>query len=133
LKELYYVFEIKPYFKTIKRSIKKEGKLFLWDWSEIENAGARFENLVASHLLKYCHFLSDSGQGNFDLHYLRTKEKKEIDFLITHNGIPWLPVEVKCNETSPSPSWSKLMPALKCKQGIQVLQNVWYLSIRICE
>ena len=66
---------------------------------------ARFENLVACHLLKTCHYWTDTGEGKFDLFFLRDKEKREIDFLITREGKPWLPIEVKLGDATPSPSW----------------------------
>lgn len=100
LKELYYCFEIKPWTKSVPRSLKKEGKFYLYDWTEVEDEGARFENLVASHLLKACHFWTDTGEGIFDLHYLRNKEKQEIDFLIIKNKKPWLAIESKLSETT---------------------------------
>lgn len=123
LKELYYVFEIKPYMTAIKRSIRKEGKLYMWDFSEVTEESARFENLVACCLLKLCHVWTDSGEGDFELRFLRNKEKFEIDFLITRDGRPWLPVEVKLSETRPSNNWARFMPALPCRTGIQVVKS----------
>ena len=113
LKQLYYYFEIKPWSKNIKRAIKKERKVYLWDWSEIKDKGARFENMVASHLLKACHYWTDTGEGNFDLHYFKTKEKKEVDFLITKDSTPWLPIECKIRKESISPYFFKVFPELK--------------------
>lgn len=120
LNELYYHFEVKPYHKSIPRALKKEGKLYLWDWSEVTDPGAQFENLIASHLLKYCHYLTDTGFGEFKLHYLRNKEKEEIDFLIVKDKKPWLPIEVKLNDEQPSRNWSPFMKYIKCKRAIQV-------------
>jgi uncharacterized protein len=120
LRELYYVFELKPYAKSLPRAIKKEGKLYLWDWSEIKDPGARFENLIASHLLKYCHFLTDIGEGTFELYYLRNKAKQEIDFLIVKDKQPWLPIEAKLNHLEPSPNWQAFMKHLPCEVAIQV-------------
>ena len=34
-------------------------KAYVWDWSLVQDSGARFENLVASHLLKFVHDLQD--------------------------------------------------------------------------
>jgi predicted AAA+ superfamily ATPase len=59
LESLYYHFRLYPYTGKTIRSLKKEPKLFLWDWSEVPEPGARFENLIASHLLKWVHFTSD--------------------------------------------------------------------------
>jgi predicted AAA+ superfamily ATPase len=120
LNELYYHFEVKPYHKSFPRAIKKEGKLYLWDWSEVADPGARFENLIASHLLKYCHYLTDTGFGEFKLHYLRNKEKEEIDFLIVKDKKPWLPIEVKLNDENPSPNWLPFMKHMKCTRALQV-------------
>ena len=81
--------------KKIK-SLKKEPKLYLWDWSEVpDESGARLENIVASHLLKMCHFLSDVEGYKTDLHFLRDVEGREVDFLVTENRRPWFAVEVK--------------------------------------
>lgn len=55
LESLYFAYRIAPFGAPKIRAVKKEQKLYLWDWSVIESPGARFENLVASHLLKYCH------------------------------------------------------------------------------
>jgi predicted AAA+ superfamily ATPase len=69
LNELFYFFEIKPWSKSIPRSLKKEGKIYLYDWTEIEVEGVKFENFVACHLLKACHYWADTGEGDFDLFY----------------------------------------------------------------
>ena len=121
LKDLYYLFEIKPYSKKIARSLLREGKVYLWDYGAIANEAARFENLVALHLLKTCHFWTDTGEGEFELYYLRDKEKHEIDFLMVRNGVPWLPVEVKMSEFEPSPNWKRFASMLPCKRGLQIV------------
>ena len=47
LERLLFTFSIAPYTKKVSRSVKKERKVYLYDWSSIEDPGARFENLVA--------------------------------------------------------------------------------------
>lgn len=121
LKELYYLYEVKPYHRAIPRALKKEGKIYFWDFREVEDESARFENLVANHLLKACDSWTDAGYGEFDLFYLRNKEKQEIDFLVLRDKTPWLPVEVKLTKTELSPNWTKLMPFLPCHRGIQIV------------
>lgn len=123
LKELYYVFELKPYSTHIARSLRKEGKLYMWDPAEVPDEAARFENLVACHLLKACHFWTDSGEGNFDLRYLRNKERQEIDFLIVRDNVPWLPIEVKLTATTLSPNWRPFLQSLPCKTGLQLYRQ----------
>lgn len=121
LNELYYFYSVKPYAKSLARSIKKESKLYLWDWTEIDDPAARFENLVASHLLKYCNYLTDTGYGDLELRYLRNKEKFEIDFLILKNKKPWLPIEVKLSDENPSQNWAAFMNQLGLQHGIQII------------
>jgi len=121
LKELYYIFEIKPWRRSIPRSLRREGKMYLWDYAAVPGEAARFENLVASHLLKACHFWTDTGEGEFELFFLRNKEKQEIDFLIVRDDVPWLPVEVKYSDRTPSPNWRKFIGLLPCKRCLQIV------------
>lgn len=104
LETFYYHFRIYPYKATKIRSLKKEPKLYLWDWSEVEDEAARFENLIASHLLKFVHFITDNEGHRAELYYLRDVDKRETDFLATINSKPWFAVEVKLNDTTLSPS-----------------------------
>ena len=128
LKELYFLFEVKPWHRKITRSLKKEGKIYLWDSSEVDLPGPRFENLVAVHLLKACNFWTDTGQGDFELYYLRNRDKQEIDFLIVRDGEPWLPVEVKCGDDKPSPNWRRFLPMLPCNRALQITESpTWKL------
>ncbi len=99
LEELYYFFEIKPWNKSIPRSLKKEGKIYLYDWTEVNGEGPQFENLVACQLLKACHFWTDTGEGDFTLHYVRNKEKQELDFLISKDKKAWLTFECKFSDS----------------------------------
>ena len=123
LKELYYLFEVKPYSCSIPRSLRREGKLYLWDFAAVRDEASRFENLVACHLLKTCHYWTDTGEGVFDLFFLRDKDQREIDFLIVRDGVPWLPVEVKWSEKSPSPNWKAFASALPCRLGLQIVHG----------
>lgn len=102
LQRLYYLYYVRPYSKNIARALRREPKIYLWDWSEITNEGTRFENLMASHLLKWCHFTQDWGYEPLDLHFVRDKEKREVDFLITRNKQPWLLIEGKWSQTEPT-------------------------------
>lgn len=95
LEVLYYCFPVRPWYKNISRALRKEPKYFLWDWSQVEEPGARAENLVACALLKAVHFWTDYGFGTFGLHFVRDKQKHEVDFLVSRDDSPWLLVEVK--------------------------------------
>ncbi len=104
LKSFYYCFSIQPWSKNITRSLLKEPKLYLWDWSLVQDEGHRLENCVASHLLKAVHFWTDRGMGEYGLYYLRTKDKLETDFVVVKNGKPWFLIEVKTRAKGLSPA-----------------------------
>jgi predicted AAA+ superfamily ATPase len=95
LEGLYYCFAVRPWFSNVPKSLRKQPKLYLWDWSLVGDKGARRENLVASHLLKSVHLWTDVGLGDFELRYLRDKVRREVDFVVVRDGKPWFLVEVK--------------------------------------
>ncbi len=103
---MYFCFRIPPYGSPKVKAVKKEQKLYLWDWSPVEDPGARFENFVGSHLLKYCHYEQDVNGYAMELRYLRDVEKREIDFVVMKSGKPIFAVECKCGEKALSPSIS---------------------------
>jgi uncharacterized protein len=121
LGELFYCFEVKPWTRSIKRSLRKEGKVYLWDPAEVRAPGPRFENLVACHLLKACDFWTDTGYGRFELRYLRNKEKEEVDFLVAFDEKPWLVVEAKLSDEQPSPAFGKFLRYLGLGQALQLV------------
>ena len=98
LERIYFCFRISPYGAPKIKAVKKEQKLYLWDWSTIEDEGAKFENLVASSLLKYCHFHEDTEGETMELRFLRDVEKRELDFVVIKNKKPMFAVECKTGE-----------------------------------
>ena len=100
LAALYFCFTIKPWHRNVARALRKEPKHYLWDWSEAAKAGPRAENLVASGLRKSVHWWTETGRGDFDLHFVRDKHKREVDFLVTRDQRPWFLVEVKASENA---------------------------------
>jgi predicted AAA+ superfamily ATPase len=95
LESLFYCYTLRPWFRNVPKSLRKQPKVYLWDWSLVAEPGARRENFVASHLLKAVHWWTDAGFGTFDLRYLRDKAKREVDFVVVRDGTPWFLVEVK--------------------------------------
>jgi predicted AAA+ superfamily ATPase len=91
----YYIFRVPAYHGNLARAIKKESKYYLWDWSEVAQEGPRFENLMASHLLKYCHFVEDAYGWTMGLWHVRDRQGREVDFMITRDRKPWMLVECK--------------------------------------
>ena len=104
LEHMYVCFAIAPYGPPKVRAVRKARKLYLWDWSTIESPGARFENLVASQLLKYCHYVEDTEGHAMELRFLRDTDKREIDFVILRNRKPVFAVECKSGERAVSPA-----------------------------
>jgi uncharacterized protein len=127
LESFYFCFSVKPWHKNITRSLIKEPKYYLWDWSLVSDYGAKCENFVASHLLKAVHFWSDCGLGDYDLYYLRDKDKREVDFLITQNGEPWILLEVKASsKSSLSKNLLYFQQQLKVKHVLQLAMDLEY-------
>ena len=102
LENMYVCFRVSPYGPPRVRAVKKERKLYLWDWSAVAERGPRFENLVASHLLKYCHWQEDTLGHVMDLRFLRDTDKREIDFVVLRNRKPIFAVECKTGERAVS-------------------------------
>jgi len=103
LENLYYCYRIPPYGADKIKAVKKEQKLYLWDWSLCLQRGQLLENMVASHLLKFCHFREDTLGHEMELRYLRDIEKREIDFVVLQDKKPLFAVECKAGERETSP------------------------------
>ena len=110
LEDLYVVFKLTPYHKNIARSLLKAPKYYFYDNGMVQgNPGARLENLVACALLKETHRAQDVDGADFDLHFIRNKERQEIDFLVTREKQPWRLVEVKWQDDKLSPNFKKFL------------------------
>ena len=103
LESLYGCFRLAPYGPPRIKAVKKSPKLYLWDWSRIEEIGPKVENLVAFHLLRLTHWMSDIEGEKAELRFLRDTLGREVDFVVLRKGKPWMLVEVKHSESSLSP------------------------------
>ena len=83
----------------------------------------RFENLVALHLLKLVDAWNDYGYGDYALLYVRDREKREVDFLVTDRRRPVLLVEAKLSDSEPSPALRYFAERLRPKWAIQVVRR----------
>jgi uncharacterized protein len=117
---MYLTFRISPFGKERLKAIKKTQKIYFWDWSCLENKGARFENMVASHLLKYCHFHEDYNGDKMELRYIRDTEGREVDFVIIKNKKPVFMVECKLKDESIDSSLYYYKSRLKIPKAYQV-------------
>lgn len=104
LENLYVVFRVAPFGSGRIRAVKKEQKLYFRDWSRVDDEGARFENLVACHLLKYCEWVEDTEGFMMELRYLRDTDGREVDFVVLRDGKPEFAVECKHGQRRASPA-----------------------------
>lgn len=110
LEALYVIFRITPFHKNIARALLKEPKYYFYDNALVQGGdGIRLENLVACALLKEIQWRQDVEGEDFDLHYIRNKDGREIDFLITLEKQPCKLIEVKWKDASLSPNFSKFL------------------------
>ncbi|MBM4027742.1 MAG: ATP-binding protein [Planctomycetes bacterium] len=121
-------FLVRPWFRNVSRSLRKEPKWFLRDWSGLEDPGARAETFVACHLLKAVEGWTDLGLGRFDLGYVRDKEQHEVDFLVARDGKPWFLVEVKSHDDRLSPALKHFQEQLHAPLAFQVLRDADFVA-----
>ena len=125
LENLYVVFKITPYHRNIARSLLKEPKYYFFDTGQVAgNQGTRFENIVATALLRECHFLRDTTGTDARLHHLRSKDGKEVDFLLTLDDRPSLMIECKWKDDTVSPGLNHFHKFLPETRRIQLVYNL---------
>jgi hypothetical protein len=123
LEQFYYFFSIKPYSKSIFRAIKKEPKIYLYDWAEIEDEAKRFENIVAFHLYKTVLLWKSLGYGNYGLSYIRDKEGREVDFVVTKDDKTVFMAETKFNDENVSKNLLTFQQKTQTQFAIQVVNK----------
>ena len=128
LASLHFGFLVRPYFRNIAKALRKEPKWYLRDWSGCVDPGARAETLVACHLLKAVEVWQDLGLGDFELRYLRDKQKREVDFLVVRDRKPWFLVEVKQGDASLSPSLAYFQRETGAAHAFQVVVDLAYVD-----
>lgn len=129
LGQLSYCFVLRPWTRNVSRSIAKEPKIYLVDWSQIDDVGRRNENFVACSLLKAVQGWNDLGLGEFALQFIRTKDKREVDFIVSSDGRPWFLVEVKTSMTRLSPNLEYFQRMTGAKHAFQVTVNLPHQNI----
>jgi predicted AAA+ superfamily ATPase len=104
LERLYAIVRIPPLGAPRIRAVKKAQKHYHLDWSIVPTDPARFENLVACHLLKWVHLQQDALGRDVDLRYFRDTDGREVDFVVVEGRAPMLLVECKWGDASPDRS-----------------------------
>ena len=121
LVSLHYGFLVMPWYRNVSRSLRKEPKWYLRDWSDVRDAGKRAETFVACHLLKAVEGWTDLGLGSFELRYIRDKDKREVDFVVIRDEEPWFLVEVKRSSMSLSAQLEYFQKSTGCSHAFQVV------------
>ncbi len=98
LERLYAIFRLSPFGAPRIRAVKKEQKHYHWDWTLVTAPALRFENMVASHLLKWVHHEQDVKGRDLELRYFRDTDRREVDFVIVEGSKPALFVECKWDD-----------------------------------
>ena len=125
LERMYLIFKVLPYTRSIDRAILKPPKVYFFDNADtIDEQGARFENLIATTLLKRLHYLEDYEGYRCELRYIRDKEGREVDFVIIKEGILEELIEVKYNDDSLSKSLIYYSNKLKPKKSTQIVATL---------
>lgn len=125
LENLYVIFKVTPYHKNITRSLLKEPKYYFYDNGRVaEEKGAQLENLVACALNKALNFITDTTGSETALHYVRTKDGKELDFLIVVDKKPVLALEVKWSDDTLSPAFKYFSEYFTDCPGIQLVREL---------
>ncbi|MBM4353661.1 MAG: ATP-binding protein [Deltaproteobacteria bacterium] len=123
LQMLYHCFVIRPYSRKLHRVLTAGSKLYLYDVLQVESEPARRENLVALHLLKAVHYWTDAALGEFDLMFLRTRDGKEVDFIVTRDRKPWMLVECKSGQTAPDKALVEYARLFSTRHNYQVVSR----------
>ena len=124
LENMYLLFLVRP-LTSLPRMISKPPKVYFFDNADVQGGeGERFENLVATSLLKRIHFLQDTKGVVYNLHYIRDKEGREVDFALVKDGVCELLIEVKYSDDSVSRSLEYYSKKLQPKRSIQIVAEL---------
>lgn len=134
---LLFIFRILPFGPPKIKAVKKSRKHYHFDWLPVRDEGARFENMVAFHLLKECHFLDDTEGLDAELRFFRDIEGREVDFVQLTDRRPTRFVECKLSDTNPTPALVYLKRKFPAVDAFQVLarpnvDRVVQPGIRVC-
>jgi len=125
LERMYLVFAVAPYTRSLPRAVLKPPKVYFFDNGDvIGDEGPRFENLVATSLLKRLHFLEDRDGYRYELRYIRDKEGREVDFAIVKEGEIEELIEVKYSDETISRSLSYYAERLNPPKATQIVANI---------
>jgi uncharacterized protein len=125
LEQMYLLFSIKPFTRSIPRAVLKPPKIYFFDNADvIGDEGNQFENLIATSLLKRMHYLVDRDGYRYELMYIRDKEGREVDFAIVKDGLLEELIEVKLSDDAISNSLRYYAERLNPRRAVQIVKNI---------
>ena len=125
LENMYVIFKVPPFHKNVARAILKSPKYYFYDNGQVEgDSGAKMENLVACALLKEIHFQADCFGKELQLCYLKNKDGRGIDFLVTRAALPELMIEVKWRNEKLSSNFKIFEKYLPKARKIQLVKEL---------
>lgn len=123
LERVYGIFRIMPFGAPKLRAVKKERKHYHYNWAIVPDEAARFENMIASHLIKWCDYLFDTEGRELELRYFRDVQGREVDFILLEQRQPILMVECKLSNSSPASSLRYLKERFPGARAVQVTRD----------
>lgn len=125
LENMYVIFRVTPYHRNIARALLKSPKFYFYDTGQVLGDGSiRLENVIACALLKEIQFREDCFGDELQLHYLRTKDGREIDFFITEEGKGKIMLEVKWADSNKSRNFSLFEQYFPGTSKIQLVKDI---------
>ena len=102
MQALFIVFTVQPWHHNIARAIQQSPKVYFYDTGLVRgHEGVRYENAVATMLLKHLQFGADARGQDTGLHHVRTKDGAEVDFAMSCGGALTHLVECKLSDDKP--------------------------------
>lgn len=124
LEALFIVFIVRPWHRNIARATLQAPKVYFYETGLVlGDAGLRFENLVACHLLKNVQWQQDTRGAAVDLHYIRTKDEAEVDFCLSEGDTLTHLVECKLSDTKPHRALARFAEQWPQAQAIQLVRE----------
>jgi uncharacterized protein len=127
LEALYIVFIVRPWHKNIARATLQAPKVYFFDTGLVlGDEGAKFENIVACHLLKHVHWQQDARGLEVDLYYIRTKDGAEVDFCLSDGARGTLThlIECKLSDTKAHGALQRFSAQWADAQAVQLVRNI---------
>lgn len=84
----------------------------------------KWENACATMLLKHVHFQQDTLGRQTSLNYLRTKDGKEVDFVLCEDGAPTHLIECKYADYRPAAALARFAGLFPEAQAIQLVRDL---------